>query len=114
MATSTARAQQPVLRRNQTADSAVNSVSASPFDSPAGSASNTSLSSLDEQPQTKKANGKLLDTYGNEFVIPDYTIKELRDAIPKHCFERSALRGLGYVARDIALLATTFYLSTTT
>jgi omega-6 fatty acid desaturase (delta-12 desaturase) len=112
MATTTARSQQPVLKRHVTADSAVNSVSASPFDSPANSASNTSLSSLDEQPEpTKKAAyGKLLDTYGNEFQIPDYTIKELRDAIPKHCFERSAIRGLGYVARDLASLAGTFYL----
>jgi len=51
-----------------------------------------------------------VDTYGNEFKIPDYTINELRNAIPKHCFERSALRGLGYVGRDIAVLAGTFYL----
>ncbi|KNG50326.1 delta fatty acid desaturase [Stemphylium lycopersici] len=111
MATTTARPQQPGLKRNITADSTANSVSASPFDSPVGSASNTSLSSLDEQPQkTKKPHGKLLDTYGNEFEIPDYTIKQLRDAIPKHCFERSAARGLAYVARDLASLATTFYL----
>ncbi|CAA9963662.1 hypothetical protein CFE70_007693 [Pyrenophora teres f. teres 0-1] len=113
MATSTARPQPPALRRNMTTDSAANSVSASPFDSPAGSASNTSLSSMDEQPavrkNSKKANGKLLDTYGNEFEIPDYTIKDIRDAIPKHCFERSAVRGLGYVARDLASLAATFY-----
>jgi omega-6 fatty acid desaturase (delta-12 desaturase) len=102
------------MKRHMTADSAVNSVSASPFDSPANSASNTSLSSLDEQPEptkgTKRAYGKLLDTYGNEFEIPDYTIKDIRDAIPKHCFERSGLRGLGYVARDLASLAGTFYL----
>jgi len=51
----------------------------------------------------------MLDTYGNEFQIPDYTIKQIRDAIPAHCFERSGLRGLGYVARDIASLAATFY-----
>lgn len=88
-----------------------NSVSASPFDSPAQSASNTSLSSLDEStPPVKNARGVLLDTYGNEFEIPDYTIKQIRDAIPKHCFERSGLRGLGYVARDFASMATTFYL----
>jgi omega-6 fatty acid desaturase (delta-12 desaturase) len=99
------------MKRHVTADSAVNSVSASPFDSPANSASNTSLSSLDEQPEpSKKSTGKLVDGYGNEFQIPDYTIKDIRDAIPKHCFERSGLRGLGYVARDLASLAGTFYL----
>jgi omega-6 fatty acid desaturase (delta-12 desaturase) len=111
MATTTARSQQPAMKRHVTADSAVNSVSASPFDSPANSASNTSLSSLDEQPEpSKKSTGKLVDGYGNEFQIPDYTIKDIRDAIPKHCFERSGLRGLGYVARDLASLAGTFYL----
>jgi omega-6 fatty acid desaturase (delta-12 desaturase) len=54
--------------------------------------------------------GVLLDTYGNEFKIPDFTIKQIRDAIPSHCFERSALQGYSYVARDLLLLATTFYL----
>ena len=57
-----------------------------------------------------KGNGNLVDTYGNEFQIPDFTIKQIRDAIPAHCFERSAVRGLGYVARDVACLALTFYL----
>lgn len=51
----------------------------------------------------------LLDTYGNEFEIPNFTIKDIRDAIPTHCFKRSALRGLSYVARDLVLLASTFY-----
>ncbi|CBX96794.1 similar to delta(12) fatty acid desaturase [Plenodomus lingam JN3] len=65
---------------------------------------------MDETPEpAKNSRGVLLDTYGNEFEIPDYTIKQIRDAIPKHCFERSAIRGLGYVARDLASLATTFY-----
>ena len=54
--------------------------------------------------------GKLLDTYGNEFKLPDFTIKQIRDAIPPHCFERSGLRGFAYIARDIFLLASTFYL----
>ena len=40
---------------------------------------------------------------------PDFTIKQIRDAIPPHCFERSGLRGLGYVARDLACLAAVFY-----
>lgn len=58
----------------------------------------------------EKVSQKLIDTYGNEFKLPDYTIKDIREAIPKHCFERSAARGLYYVARDIVLLGTTFYL----
>jgi omega-6 fatty acid desaturase (delta-12 desaturase) len=63
------------------------------------------MASLDEKPTF----GKLIDTYGNEFAVPDYTIKDIHDAIPKHCFERSATKGLYYVFRDLALLATTFY-----
>lgn len=54
--------------------------------------------------------GKLLDTHGNEFHVPDFTINDVRAAIPKHCFERSAVRGLMYVARDILSLAITFIL----
>ena len=54
---------------------------------------------------------KLVDTFGNEFEIPDYTIGDIRKAIPKHCFERSGARGLAYVARDIASLAVTFALA---
>lgn len=60
--------------------------------------------------QSKTNYGRLVDSYGNDFSPPDYTIKEIRDAIPKHCFKRSALRGYGYIARDIVCLATTFYL----
>jgi omega-6 fatty acid desaturase / acyl-lipid omega-6 desaturase (Delta-12 desaturase) len=59
---------------------------------------------------THGTHGTLLDTYGNEFQLPDYTVNDIRNAIPKHCFERSAVRGLLYVFRDIASLATTFYL----
>ncbi|KAF2269006.1 delta(12) fatty acid desaturase [Lojkania enalia] len=111
----TARPQNPVLKRTVTSDSTPSSSAASatvsPFDSPAQSPSATSLSSLGsvDEVGVKSARGTLLDTNGNEFEIPDYTIKQLRDAIPKHCFERSGVRGLGYVARDVASLAATFY-----
>ncbi|KIV99907.1 uncharacterized protein PV09_08434 [Verruconis gallopava] len=102
----------PSVRRTVTAaSSSASSMVPSPSDSPAQSASSTSLSSLaslDEPAPSKRA--VLLDTYGNEFQIPDYTIKDIRDAIPAHCFERSGVRGLGYVARDVACIAVTFYL----
>ena len=52
--------------------------------------------------------GKMLDTYGNEFKVPDFTIKQIRDAIPAHCFERSALRSSYYVVQDILCSALTF------
>ncbi|KAL5600701.1 hypothetical protein FOVSG1_008513 [Fusarium oxysporum f. sp. vasinfectum] len=51
--------------------------------------SSTSLSSLSsvDANQAKPTHDRLLDTYGNEFTPPDFTIKHIRDAIPKHCFE---------------------------
>ncbi|KAK3704062.1 hypothetical protein LTR37_014037 [Vermiconidia calcicola] len=102
------------LRRHTTLDSTPsttdNSTVGSPNDSPTASASSTSLSSLGSvEDFNNGVDQKLIDTYGNEFQLPDYTIKDIRDAIPKHCFERSAVTGLYYVARDVALLASTFY-----
>lgn len=102
-----------VKRTVSAADSAPSTTDASPADSPRGSASSTSLSSMASEADVKpvpKSYGKLVDTYGNEFEVPDYTIKDIRDAIPKHCFERSYVRSMGYVFRDMILLATTFYL----
>ncbi|KAI0430039.1 fatty acid desaturase-domain-containing protein [Xylaria sp. FL1042] len=122
-AKSSGRARQsPALRRTATSTTATTidsdtSAVASPLDSPRPSASSTSLSSLASEDAVIAAAakkqpgfGKLTDTYGNEFQVPDYTIKDIRDAIPKHCYERSAARSLSYAARDIASLATTFYL----
>jgi len=104
----------PVLRRaNLDSDSAPSTADASPLNSPQRSASSTSLSSLASEDNVKLPNedlGKLVDTYGNEFEVPDFTIKDIRDAIPKHCYERSALRSMSYVVRDMILLATTFTL----
>lgn len=110
----TARPQHMAMRRTTTLDSmpstASNSIAASPNDSPTASASSTSLSSLGSVEDFQQEPKKLRDTYGNEFQLPDYTIKDIRNAIPKHCYERSGLTGLSYVARDIVLLAGTFYL----
>ena len=57
--------------------------------------------------------GVLVDTYGNHFEVLDYDFKQLKDAIPAHCFEKSALTGFRYVAQDLTLLATTFYVFNT-
>ena len=56
----------------------------------------------------RTSHGNLLDTYGNEFEIPEYSFKQIKEAIPAHCFERSALTGYRYVAQDLFLLITTF------
>lgn len=114
--TSASLGNKPNLRRTispESESSAPPTASASPFDSPRPSASSTSLSSLASEAEGAAAKpdyGELTDLYGNRFEPPDFTIKELRDAIPKHCFERSALRGYSYIARDVLCLATTFYI----
>ncbi|KAL2824872.1 fatty acid desaturase-domain-containing protein, partial [Aspergillus cavernicola] len=106
---STAIPKRVALHRNPTTDSSVpSSVSVSPLDSPRQSPSSTSLSSMASEVE-KENNGKMLDTYGNEFKIPDYTIKQIRDAIPAHCFNRSAATSLSYLFRDVAVLASVFY-----
>lgn len=112
--------QRPELSRMATTESApVSSADISPSDSPRQSPSSTSLSSLaseDAMPvqrknATQEKKAKLIDGYGNEFEVPDFTIGDIHKAIPKHCFERSAATGLYYVARDVFSLATTFYLA---
>jgi omega-6 fatty acid desaturase (delta-12 desaturase) len=111
---STALSKPTVLRRTvtaSTADSSPSTAAASPNESPRQSPSSTSLSSMSSMDDLKvESYGKLIDTYGNEFELPDYTVNDIRNAIPKHCFERSGLKSLAYVFRDIASLATTFYI----
>ena len=110
---------QGALKNSITTDSVSSSISnsaiASPNMSPKRSPSSTSLSSLDSEAahnaaigQDKVWGGKMMDTHGNEFELPNFTIKQIRDAIPAHCYERSAVRGLGYVARDIIYLTVIF------
>ncbi|PNS14486.1 Delta(12) fatty acid desaturase [Sphaceloma murrayae] len=113
---SSVRTRRSAAQRTMTEDSmpstTSNSSAASPSDSPVHSASSTSLSSMasnDAEP-LKNQRGRLIDGYGNEFKVPDYTIKDIRDAIPAHCFERSAATGLYYVARDMVSLGVTFFL----
>lgn len=46
------------------------------------------------------------------FKIPEFTIKEIRDSIPAHCFERSGLRGLCHVAIDLFYMSLLFLAAT--
>lgn len=46
------------------------------------------------------------------YTPPTITIKELRAAVPPHCFERSTLRSLGYVIHDIVILGVLVVLAT--
>jgi len=137
MSTGTLRTD-PVSEKMSAADSFASSTSVSTVDSPTRARSSSSLSSMDADSPldpvnkhsekvdssekvdlvdalntalaAKNKNLGMVDTLGNDFQIPDFTIKQIRDAIPAHCYERSGLRGLSYVARDVAVLATIFML----
>jgi omega-6 fatty acid desaturase (delta-12 desaturase) len=66
-----------------------------------------------EEPVSQSEYGTLVDTFGNEFTVPDYTINDIRKAIPAELFERSSTKFLLYVLRDIFSLGVTFYLAKT-
>jgi omega-6 fatty acid desaturase (delta-12 desaturase) len=48
---------------------------------------------------------------GQKFIVPNFTVKQLLDAIPAHCFHRSALRSSLYVIQDFVLLGIFAYLA---
>lgn len=88
---STAVPQRSLLKRtvtSTTADSSPSTAAGSPSDTPRQSPSSTSLSSMSSLDDVNdKGYGELLDTYGNKFDLPDYTVNDIRNAIPKHCLQ---------------------------
>ncbi|ORZ26522.1 delta-12 fatty acid desaturase [Lobosporangium transversale] len=50
--------------------------------------------------------------FERNYKVPEFTIKEIRDCIPAHCFERSGLRGLTHVAIDLIYLSLLFLAAT--
>jgi omega-6 fatty acid desaturase / acyl-lipid omega-6 desaturase (Delta-12 desaturase) len=46
----------------------------------------------------------LKDTYGRDFNLPDFTMNSILEAIPPECFNRSAIRGAGYIVRDLIMI----------
>jgi omega-6 fatty acid desaturase / acyl-lipid omega-6 desaturase (Delta-12 desaturase) len=51
------------------------------------------------------------DLNGDAFVLPTYSMKQVREAIPKHCFHPDTLTSFSYVLRDLSLILVTGYLS---
>lgn len=65
-----------------------------------------------DAPAQQKKPKTYFDTYGREFVLPDFTIKEIYEAIPEHCFERNTITSMSYVVRDLFLVACLGYAAT--
>ncbi|KAL3419150.1 fatty acid desaturase [Phlyctema vagabunda] len=70
-------------------------------------ASATRAAAVAESPKE----GQHLDLNGNVFELPNYTMKQIHDAIPAHCFKPSTLRSMAYVARDAFYCSTLMYLA---
>ncbi|KAM3065597.1 hypothetical protein ACMFMG_011307 [Clarireedia jacksonii] len=49
------------------------------------------------------------DLHGNIFELPDFTMKQIYEAIPPHCFQPSIPRSMAYVIRDYLYLGTLMY-----
>jgi len=43
---------------------------------------------------------------------PTFDLKDLRAVIPAHCFQRSAIKSLAWLARDLVVVAALFYAAT--
>ena len=90
------------------------SLDVSPEDRSTSITSSSSTDSLLAQVDAKiAAQTKMIDTYGNEFKLPDFTFNDLRNAIPRHCFQRSTAKSLGFVVRDIIQWAALIYVCKT-
>ncbi|RUP50128.1 delta-12 fatty acid desaturase [Jimgerdemannia flammicorona] len=64
-----------------------------------------------EQTVTQRKVGEKV-VYERDWQLPEFTIKEIRDAIPAHCFKRDTLRSFGHLAHDLVIIAILAYAAT--
>lgn len=65
-----------------------------------------SASHNDENSQPPSENAKETAETKPFFTPPAYTMKEIHDSIPRHCFQRNTLLSLSYMIRDCLLIFT--------
>jgi omega-6 fatty acid desaturase (delta-12 desaturase) len=56
--------------------------------------------------------GKLAWPEAKSYKQPTFTLKDIRDQVPSHCFKRYTLTSLSHVAKDLAMASCLFYLAT--
>lgn len=61
-------------------------------------------------PQIKEG-ANIDEAIERNWEIPNFTIKEIRDAIPAHCFRRDTFRSFTYALQDFSLIAILGYLA---
>ncbi|CAG8479852.1 4952_t:CDS:2 [Diversispora eburnea] len=59
-----------------------------------------------------KINNNETIKFERDYIPPNFTIKEIRAAIPPHCFERNALKSASYIVKDLAVIAILVYAAT--
>lgn len=52
----------------------------------------------------------IVDSWGRDFEVPDYTIDQIRAAIPESCFKKSTPLALSYLIRDVFCVVVTHYI----
>ncbi|GMF00357.1 unnamed protein product [Ambrosiozyma monospora] len=64
-----------------------------------------------KQSKTITKNLSALNSHGETFTAPDYSIKDILSVIPKECYERSLIYGFYYVFRDILVCGVFMYIA---
>jgi omega-6 fatty acid desaturase (delta-12 desaturase) len=61
---------------------------------------------------TEQSGQQHIDLNGRVFELPDFTMKQIHDAIPAHCFKPSVVRSMAYVVRDYFYVSVLIYATT--
>ncbi len=56
--------------------------------------------------------GSHRDLNGNAFVLPTFSMRDVRDAIPPHSFQPDTIMSFSYILRDLFLIGSTAYAAT--
>lgn len=62
-------------------------------------------SKSDDKAEKDQKVATTVDTYGDTFEAPDFAMKDILDAIPADCYERSLVKSFGYLFRDLFFVA---------
>ncbi|CAG8525082.1 10316_t:CDS:2 [Gigaspora margarita] len=62
--------------------------------------------------QTAEPKVDKVTKFERDYEPPSFTFKEIREAIPSHCFERDTLRSASYVVKDLSIIAVLVYSAT--